>query len=55
MGGGLPSSHLLDGVVADEEDSVPPRAAPDPHVGAGAEGTAQAAGGCPHHLRRDRE
>lgn len=54
-GGRLPSMHLLDGVVADEEDGVPPRAAPHLHVGAGAEGAAQAAGGCPHHLRRDRE
>lgn len=52
---GLPSTNLLDGVVADEEDGVPPRAAPHLHVGAGAEGAAQAAGGCPHHLRRDRE
>lgn len=53
--GGLPSTHLLDGVVADEEDSMPPRAAPHPHVGAGTEGAAQTAGGCPHHLHRDRE
>lgn len=50
MAGGLPSSHLLDGVVADEDDCVSPGAAPHPHVGAGAEGTAQAAGCCPHHL-----
>lgn len=32
-----------------------PRAAPHPHVGTGAQGTAQAAGGCPHHLCQDRE
>lgn len=34
---------------------MPPRAAPHSYVGTGAEGTAQAAGGCPHHLRQDRE
>lgn len=32
-----------------------PRAAPHPHVGTGAQGTAQPAGGCPHHLCQDRE
>lgn len=34
---------------------MPPRAAPHSNVGTGAEGTAQAAGGCPHHLCQDRE
>lgn len=53
--GELSPSHLLDGVVADEEDGVTPRAAPHPHIGTGAQGTAQAAGGCPHHLCQDRE
>lgn len=47
--------HSLEGVVADEEDGVPQRAAPHMYIGACAEGTAQAAGGCPHHLHRDGE
>lgn len=34
---------------------MPPRAAPHLYVGAAAEGTAQAAGGRPHHLHRHRE
>lgn len=43
-------THLLDGVVADEQDGAAPRAAPNMHVAAGLQGTAQPVGGGPHHL-----
>lgn len=45
--------HLLNGVVADQVHGVMPSVAPDVDAATGVDGTAQAIGGCPHHLRKD--
>lgn len=47
--------YLLNGIVADQVHCLVPSAAPDADAATGVDGTAQPIGGCPHHLRKDKQ